>query len=262
MCPICSKVQPRNERYPDCLCPDCVSLASDEAGGLLLFQNTSISGGFAASVADTGEAHDSHVCFVRGVRCWADEAHFGGVVIQPQRIQSSTMINSWHVSVAAESLVACLFARIGYDVSVQYGANQPEYDLMIARGNHLAKVSVKGSKDGSWGLTQKYLKNADYHRAISKWEDAHSSKTVVALVQFKDVSLDELPRVYMATPREIAVRLRETACGRGDTILYEHKEWTSQAHAAGTIDAVPKSWRFSEERIECLINEIASPHDA
>lgn len=172
------------------------------------------------------------------------------------------MINSWHVSVAAESLVACLFARIGYDVSVQYGANQPEYDLMIARGDCLAKVSVKGSKDGSWGLTQKYLKNADYHDAISKWQAAHSSKVIFALVQFQNVSLDQLPRVYMATPAEIASRLRETARGRGDTILYEHKAWGAKAHAAGTIEEVPPSWRFSEERIESLMSVVAQKSKA
>ena len=39
-------------------------------------------------------------------------------------------ISSWHVGVAAEAFAAALFARLGYDVSVQYGANQPEYDLM------------------------------------------------------------------------------------------------------------------------------------
>ena len=167
------------------------------------------------------------------------------------------MLNSWHVSTAAGSLVACLFARIGYDVSVQYGANQPEYDLMISRGDRLAKVSVKGSKDGSWGLTQKYLKNADYHDAISKWQAAHSKKVIFALVQFKNVSLDQLPRVYMATPVEIAIRLRETARGRGDTILHEHKTWVPKARGAGTIDELPTTWRFSEERIEGLMNEVA-----
>jgi hypothetical protein len=30
---------------------------------------------------------------------------------------------SWHVSVAAESMTALLFARAGFDVSVRYGAN-------------------------------------------------------------------------------------------------------------------------------------------
>ena len=38
-------------------------------------------------------------------------------------------MNSWHVGVAAEAMVAAQFARYGYDVSVQYGADQPEYEI-------------------------------------------------------------------------------------------------------------------------------------
>lgn len=44
-------------------------------------------------------------------------------------------ISSWHVGVAAEAFAAALFARLGYDVSVQYGANQPEYDLIAVSGD-------------------------------------------------------------------------------------------------------------------------------
>ena len=74
---------------------------------------------------------------------------------------------SWHVWVA-EAVVTALFARCGYDVSVQYGADQPEYDLMVAKGEKMLKISVKGSQDGSWGLCQSHLKNANYHGAIDK----------------------------------------------------------------------------------------------
>lgn len=35
-------------------------------------------------------------------------------------------ISSWHVGIAAEAYTAAVFAKYGYDVSVQYGANQPE----------------------------------------------------------------------------------------------------------------------------------------
>ena len=44
-------------------------------------------------------------------------------------------ISPWHVGVAAEAYVAAMFARCGYDVSVQYGANQPEYDLIAVSGD-------------------------------------------------------------------------------------------------------------------------------
>jgi hypothetical protein len=57
------------------------------------------------------------------------------------------MKSNWHVATAAEATAAAQFARLGLDVSVQYGASQPEYDLIItdSRGRML-KVSVKGSK--------------------------------------------------------------------------------------------------------------------
>jgi len=79
------------------------------------------------------------------------------------------MKNSWHVATAAEAFAAAQFARCGWDVSVQYGANQPEYDLVAVDGERILKISVKGSKDGAWGLTQSFISNADYHGAADAW---------------------------------------------------------------------------------------------
>ena len=75
---------------------------------------------------------------------------------------------SWHVSVAAESITAALFAQCGYDVSVQYGANQPQYDLIVAKGKRLLKISVKGSQDGGWGLSQSF-----YEEGLSRLSWCH-----------------------------------------------------------------------------------------
>jgi hypothetical protein len=49
-----------------------------------------------------------------------------------KRRADSLFKSSWHVATAAEAIAAAQFARLGFNVSVQYGANQPEYDLMIA----------------------------------------------------------------------------------------------------------------------------------
>jgi len=164
-----------------------------------------------------------------------------------------THFSSWHVGVAAEAVTAALFARCGLDVSVQYGANQPEYDLLVVRGEKILKVSVKGSKDGGWGLTQSHLKNADYHRAVESWVRRHQPRTVLCFVQFKDVPVDQLPRVYLATLSEVAQRLRETAKGRGDTVLYERHNWGPRAFAANTTESIPDHWKFSLERVEQLL---------
>jgi len=170
---------------------------------------------------------------------------------------SMTHITPYQVGVAAEAFAAALFARVGLDVSVQYGANQPEYDLVVACAEKMLKVSVKGSQDGSWGLTQSQLSrigNADYHGAIDIWLTRHKPRTVFCFVQFRDVPLDALPRVYLATPVEVAERLKQTAKGRGDTILYEEKRWTTRAYASGSTDRIPDGWRFSRERIDQLLS--------
>lgn len=163
------------------------------------------------------------------------------------------MKTSWQVATAAEAFVAAQFARYGWDVSVQYGANQPEYDLVAVDGDKVLKVSVKGSQDGAWGLTQSYVRNADYHGAADRWLSKHTKRTVFCLVQFKDVAENELPRMYLATPAEIAERLKQSAAGRGETMVYENHTWNRRAFAAGTTDRIPEAWRFTRERIDEIL---------
>ena len=159
-------------------------------------------------------------------------------------------MNSWHVGVAAEAIAAAQFARQTDDVSVQYGANQPEYDLIAVSGDKMLKISVKGSQDGSWGLTQSFKKGHTYHEAVREWLSRHHKKTIFCLVQFKNVDDSQLPRMYLASPEEIAEVLCKEAAGRGDTILYEHHKWGPTAKAYGTVDKLPESWHFTKERAE------------
>lgn len=168
---------------------------------------------------------------------------------------SGKEISPWHVGVAAEAYAAALFARYGYDVSVQYGANQPEYDLIAVSGDKILKISVKGSQDGSWGLTQSYKKDCDYHEAIAKWLDAHHKKTIFCLVQFKNTAPNEMPRFYLASPKEIADRMNATAGGRGDTILYEDHTWSARAAGHGTTDRIPDDWIISSERLKKMFEK-------
>ncbi|HET9624259.1 MAG TPA: hypothetical protein VFP84_22955 [Kofleriaceae bacterium] len=174
-------------------------------------------------------------------------------------VKKGKEISSWHVGVAAEAIAAGLFARCNLDVSVQYGANQPEYDLIIAKGDKLLKVSVKGSQDGGWGLTQSYMKNGDYLGAIDLWHATHKPKTIYCFVQFQGVLLDEMPRVYVATPVEVANRLRATCAGGGSTILYEKHAWTLRAKPqyANTIEEIPPTWKFTKQRVESLFDDAA-----
>jgi Holliday junction resolvase-like predicted endonuclease len=165
-------------------------------------------------------------------------------------------MSQWQVGVAAEAFAAAQFARFGCDVSVQYGADQPEYDLVIVRGERILKISVKGSQDGGWGLTQSQLRDADYQQAADLWLKRHGSRTVMCFVQFRDTADTELPRMYLATPSEVAAWLKAAAKGRGDTILHEHHAWTDKAAAAGTVDAIPDTWRFGRSRLESLFTAV------
>ena len=87
-CPICGREQPALPLYPDYLCRECVARASTQDGRRLVLVNTSLAGGFAARYADTEElceeATVTHVVYVDGVRCWADESRVGGIVVQPR----------------------------------------------------------------------------------------------------------------------------------------------------------------------------------
>lgn len=165
-------------------------------------------------------------------------------------------ISSYHVAVAAEAFAAGLFAQAGCDVSIQYGANQPGYDLVVGRNKKLMKVSVKGSQDGGWGLVQKYkMPGVDYHQVAELWLKAQSSDVIFCLVQFQDVLIGQCPRVYLARSREMASYLKKARNGNGTTILYEDYTY-AKGLGHGCTDKIPDEWHFSAKRIEELLNSV------
>jgi hypothetical protein len=82
-CPICGLGQSASARYPNYLCKTCVAKATDAQGKRLEFFNAGAYGGFGANFVDSALAYSSHECFVDGVACRADEARFGGIVLEP-----------------------------------------------------------------------------------------------------------------------------------------------------------------------------------
>ena len=81
-CPICDTELPVLERYPAYICEQCCARAADKDGRKLQFWNTGFSGGYEAGYADTKEKYPSHDCYIDGIACYANEARFGGIVIQ------------------------------------------------------------------------------------------------------------------------------------------------------------------------------------
>jgi hypothetical protein len=89
-CPICGAEQPALPRYPGYLCRACVGRAARADGRRLDLVNTSPASGFAARYADNGELAEeetvTHVVYVDGVRCRANESRLGGIVVQPDDV--------------------------------------------------------------------------------------------------------------------------------------------------------------------------------
>ncbi len=81
-CPLCRVAMTFNPRYPRAVCFACAGRASDAKGRALDFFNADFGGGFVAFYRDGGEKYDSHDCFIDGHACRADEARFGGIVVQ------------------------------------------------------------------------------------------------------------------------------------------------------------------------------------
>ncbi len=81
-CPVCSKPVIPDPRYPRHVCRECVEKACSKDGRALTFFNLGIGGGFGAEYTETGKPYLSHDCYIDGVKCFADEARFGGIVIE------------------------------------------------------------------------------------------------------------------------------------------------------------------------------------
>ena len=80
-------------RYPDYVCETCFQQATNQDGLSVDFANEDISGGLIGYVLDARSkkfVRDENlttnpVVLIRGIECYADEAHFGGIVIRPTR---------------------------------------------------------------------------------------------------------------------------------------------------------------------------------
>lgn len=82
LCPVCRSDVEESERYPKYVCQACASKASSSDGRRLIFSNAGLSGGLTARFADTGEPYIGGRCYIEGIPCRADEAYFGGIVIE------------------------------------------------------------------------------------------------------------------------------------------------------------------------------------
>ncbi|APT34585.1 hypothetical protein MCBMB27_05294 [Methylobacterium phyllosphaerae] len=83
MCPVCRGEGRGSISYPAAICRDCETRLVDWDGRPVDIANTSLIG-TGIQVANGEEVVDGDTpIFVDGIACWAREARFGGVVVQP-----------------------------------------------------------------------------------------------------------------------------------------------------------------------------------
>jgi hypothetical protein len=157
----------------------------------------------------------------------------------------------YQVNVAAEAFAAVAMSQAGYDVAMQYGTTQPDWDILATKGPRTLKLQVKGSQDGGWGLFQNYIKNADYHGALAAWETAQIPDIVYFLVQFSGVAVGASPRCYIARPADIRKHMKTTRGGHAYTSLRENYRY-AKGIAAGHIDVIPSGWLLTQERLDSV----------
>jgi Holliday junction resolvase-like predicted endonuclease len=165
-------------------------------------------------------------------------------------------MNSYQVAVAAESLVALLLSQAGYDVFVQYGTNQPGYDLVAVKPGRTLKVSVKGTQEAGWIFSAGFLTKGQgggdkYHKAADAWLEKHGSNLVFAYVQFRGIPIGQMPEVYVVRAHEVAAHVKAGKRGGGDTTLRWKHTWKSGV-AKGYTDTVPETWKFAQHRIDSI----------
>lgn len=84
-CPVCDEqLENFNPRYPKAICEKCSENLKDEEGFNVSYFNSDISGGLL-SVHDVNGSKvekQEQTCYCNGIKCYAEEARMGGIVIQ------------------------------------------------------------------------------------------------------------------------------------------------------------------------------------
>tara|TARA_Y100000389_G_scaffold198796_1_gene235953 strand:- start:3399 stop:3713 length:315 start_codon:yes stop_codon:yes gene_type:complete len=89
ICPICKTMMDSMPgRYFNVVCNDCIKIYGmvDQNGNNIKFGNIDIYGGLKSITTNKDDKNeiigDSNVCYINGFKCKAEEARFGGIVIQ------------------------------------------------------------------------------------------------------------------------------------------------------------------------------------
>jgi hypothetical protein len=214
-----------NIRHPRRVCTTCVERACDEEGRPLRFFNTGFSGGFVARLADGGMERESHECVIDGVRCWADEAYLGGIVVEVaaegrRSAPGPGSIRPAHVGPPQAGASGRVAAG-----DRQAGAARPEAGTAARAETRDRLASIRGAEEKAWwkdltglvGPTDRQLAvisprsdaTADELRglgqALALWKAEHTqARHIWGLTELLDGRPPRTPPVYLAVPVLIA----------------------------------------------------------
>lgn len=87
-CPICKTMMDTTPgRYFNVVCNECIDVYDmiDQNGNNITFGNLDYNGGFkSVTTLENGEqiVGSNNICYINGFKCIAQEARFGGIIIQ------------------------------------------------------------------------------------------------------------------------------------------------------------------------------------
>jgi hypothetical protein len=83
-CPACNRYVKPSTRYHNYACSKCVNKAVDANGLRIAFFNITIDGhGCQGKLVDSGKLTRTKTCYIKEEPYFAEEAHYGGIVIRP-----------------------------------------------------------------------------------------------------------------------------------------------------------------------------------
>jgi len=162
-------------------------------------------------------------------------------------------MNKHQVSVAAESFATASFARGGYDVFVQYGPNQPGYDLLVSNKRKVLHVSVKGSMDPKGWIISTKKKGKSYKESLNEWYE-NNKDFLFYLVLFKNNEITSMPEMYLTSTKELYNHLSKGFFGSISLTLY-CDYCPRQGKNKGKAQSLPSDWIVSRKRIEKYFKE-------
>lgn len=150
-CSICGQKTNTLRRYPLRVCRECVANATDLQGNHISFSNSKNGYGCEGSYVNSQRNYGGHSCYIDCYPCEAQEARFGGIVIE--KVDTENTRDLFASEVEGDKNIAPIW--------YYFRALAEQGDM---KGQlHLAKLYFEGK-----GVTQNYKEAAKWYRKLAE----------------------------------------------------------------------------------------------